>query len=158
MGAEIAQEREWSHDRSLDWHMLEWDQHRGVQKLVAELNRTYRQTPALYERDFTPDGFRWIDASDADNNVLSFLRISADGNQHLACIANLAPQPQEGYRLGLPVGGRWREVVNTDGAEFAGSGIGNGGTIEAGDESWHGLPNSAAITLPPLAVLWLAPE
>lgn len=158
MGGEIAQDREWSHDRSLDWHLLEHDTHRGVRSLVAALNEQYRALPALYTRDFAPDGFRWIDASDADNNVLSFLRISADGSQQLACIANLSPVPHEGYRVGLPVGGPWTEVLNTDATEYAGSGMGNSGGVWADEEQWHGLPHSALVTLPPLAVLWLVPE
>jgi len=157
MGGEIAQDREWSHDRSLDWHLLEFDQHRGVQDLVRALNHVYRQTPALFERDFTPDGFRWIDASDADSNVLAFLRYSADGNRQLACIANLAPVPRQGYRIGLPVAGRWVELLNTDNGAFAGSGVGNGEGVWAEERTWHGLPHSADVTLPPLGVLWLAP-
>jgi 1,4-alpha-glucan branching enzyme len=158
MGGEIAQEREWSHDRSLDWHALEWDGHRGVQSLMRCLNRVYRSTPALYEQDFSPEGFRWIDASDVENNVLSFLRFgSSSGAAPLACIANLSPVPREGYRIGLPAGGDWREVLNTDAAEFGGGGVGNGGIVHAHGESWHGLPASVELTLPPLGVLWLVP-
>ena len=158
MGGEIAQEREWSHDRSIDWHLLEHDQHRGVQELVRTLNRHYKELPALYEQDFTPEGFRWIDASDVDGNVLSFLRYPEDGDaQPLACIANLSPVPRHGYRIGLPVGGEWRELLNTDATDFGGSGVGNGGSVFAMDETWHGLPFSAEVTLPPLAVVWLVP-
>jgi 1,4-alpha-glucan branching enzyme len=158
MGGEVGQEREWSHDRSVDWHVLDWDQHRGVQSLVRCLNGLYRSTPALWQRDFTPEGFRWIDASDVDGNVLSFLRFAeADAGPALACIANLSPVPQHGYRIGLPVGGEWREALNTDGVEFGGSGVGNGGSVWAMDETWHGLPFSAEVTLPPLGVIWLVP-
>jgi len=158
MGGEIGQEREWSHDRSLDWHLLADEGHAGVQRLVREMNAVYADTPALFERDFTPDGFRWIDASDNENSVLCFLRMSADGSQHLACIANLTPVPHHGYRIGLPTPGRWVEAVNTDLAEFGGSGLGNGGAVMADDTSWHGFFHSAEVTLPPLAVLWLKPE
>ena len=158
MGGELAQDREWSHDRSLDWHLLDTPEHRGVQELVRCLNRTYAGEPALWERDFTPDGFRWIDASDVENNVLSFLRTSADGSSVLACVANLSPVPRYGYRIGLPRGGDWREVVNTDALEFGGSGVGNDGRVWANDAAWHGLPYSTEMTLPPLAVVWLVPS
>jgi 1,4-alpha-glucan branching enzyme len=158
MGGEIAQSSEWNHNVSLDWHLLEYAEHRGVQDLIREVNGVYRSEPALHERDFTPDGFRWIDASDVDSNVLSFLRLSEDGARQLACIANLSPVVREGYRIGLPEAGRWREVLNTDAAHFGGSGAGNGGAVEASGESWHGLPHSAHVTLPPLSVLWLVPD
>jgi 1,4-alpha-glucan branching enzyme len=156
MGGELGQWREWSHERSLDWHLLDSPEHRGVQETVRRLNGLYRSLPALWQRDFTPDGFRWIDASDVENNVLSFLRTADDGSV-LACVANLSPVPREGYRIGLPVAGEWREALNTDGLELGGGGVGNGGRVWAGDTSWHGLPFSADLTLPPLAVLWLIP-
>jgi 1,4-alpha-glucan branching enzyme len=157
MGSELAQSAEWNHDRSLDWHLLEYPEHRGIHDLIRSLNRAYVDNPQLWERDFTPDGFRWIDASDVDGNVLSFLRIGADGKP-LACIANLAAVVRENYRLGLPRGGRWQELLNTDAPEYGGSGVGNGGGLEARAEPWHGLDHSAELTLPPLAVLWLVPE
>jgi 1,4-alpha-glucan branching enzyme len=157
MGAEIGQEREWSHDRSLDWHLLDDPGHRGLHSLVRELNGVYRNTPALWERDFAPDGFRWIDASDADHSVLCFMRMSTDGKETLACIANLTPQPQFAYRVGLPVGGRWTEALNTDAARFGGSGVENGGEVLADEHSWHGFPHSAEVALPPLGVVWLTP-
>ena len=124
MGGEIAQSAEWSHDRSIDWHLLEFPEHRGVQDLVRSLNRLYRETPALWQRDFTPDGFRWIDASDVDANVLSFLRIGDEPDLALACVANLSSVARQAYRVGLPCGGEWREVLNTDATEFGGSGAG----------------------------------
>jgi len=158
MGGELAQEREWSHDRSLDWHLLDKPGHLGVQVLVRRLNEVYRATPALWERDFDADGFRWIDASDVDHNVLCFLRFSADGSQVAACLANLSPAPRYGYRVGLPRAGRWAEILNTDALELGGSGVGNGGSVQAGDQPWHGFPHSAQLTLAPLAVHWLAPE
>jgi 1,4-alpha-glucan branching enzyme len=137
---------------------LQYQEHRGVQDLIRELNTAYRNEPALYEKDFTPDGFRWIDASDVDSNVLSFLRLNDDGSRVLACIANLSPVVREGYRVGLPRGGRWVEVLNTDAAQFGGSGAGNGGSVQADGDTWHGQPASALVTLPPLSVLWLVPE
>jgi 1,4-alpha-glucan branching enzyme len=157
MGAELAQEREWSHDRSLDWELLSDPAHQSVFNLVEALNSVYRSTPALWERDFSPDGFRWIDATDTDHSVLSFLRTSATG-QHLACVANLTPVPQHDYRVGLPLPGRWVELLNTDAVEFGGSGVGNSGAVMSGDRPWHGLEWSASVTLPPLGVLWLAPS
>ncbi|HEX9530358.1 MAG TPA: 1,4-alpha-glucan branching protein GlgB [Acidimicrobiales bacterium] len=157
MGGEIAQEREWSHDRSLDWHLLSVPGHAGVQHLVRALNAAYREAPALWQRDSAPDGFRWIDASDVEHGVLSFLRLGEAPSQPLVCIANLTPVPRHGYRIGLPTGGAWRELLNTDASDFGGSGVGNGGAVWAGEDGWHGLPASAELSLPPLGVLWLAP-
>jgi 1,4-alpha-glucan branching enzyme len=158
MGGELAVEHEWSHEQSLDWGLLARPEHAGVQELVRSINRAYRSMPALWQRDFTDTGFRWIDASDTDNSVFSFLRFGEGDTDVMACIANLTPVPHSGYRIGLPFGGTWREVLNTDAGEFGGSGMGNYGRIETEDHSWHGLPASARLTLPPLAVLWLAPE
>ena len=155
MGAEFGMEREWNHDESIDWYLLEDERNDGVRRLVADLNRTYKETRALWQQDFTPEGFRWIDANDADNNVISFYRTSADGNEHLVCIANLSPIPRDGFRVGLPKGGRFDEVINTDGAPYGGSNIGNMGVVEAKPVPWHGLEHSAMLTLPPLGVVWL---
>jgi 1,4-alpha-glucan branching enzyme len=157
MGGELAEDSEWSHDRSLDWDRLGDPQAAGVQAVIRELNRLYRERPALWERDHTPDGFRWVDASDTDNSVLSFLRQGADGAV-LACIANLTPVPHVGYRIGLPEAGQWREVLNTDSRFFGGSGMGNAGEVTATPAPWHGLPASALLTLPPLGVIWLEPS
>jgi 1,4-alpha-glucan branching enzyme len=158
MGCELAQEQEWSESRSLDWHLLHDAGHQGVQSLVRDLNLSYLAEPALWEQDAESGGFGWIDADDSDNSVLSFLRWSADGSRTLACVANLTPNPHQAYRIGLPRAGRWREVLNTDAAVYGGSGIGNLGGVEAAGPSWHGQPQSAALTLPPLAVVWLAHE
>ncbi|HET9442707.1 MAG TPA: 1,4-alpha-glucan branching protein GlgB [Acidimicrobiales bacterium] len=158
MGSEFGQTAEWNHNASLDWHLLQYPEHQGLQDLVRSLNHLYAEHPALWERDFTPDGFRWIDASDVDSNVLSFVRLGEDGRSTLACVANLAPVPRHGYRVGLPRAGRWREVLNTDAREFGGSGVGNSGAVEAGEGSWHGLTASATLTLPPLGVIWLVPD
>jgi 1,4-alpha-glucan branching enzyme len=128
-----------------------------VQDLIRCVNAAYRDRPALWERDAAPEGFQWIDASDVDGNVLSFLRRSADGTDVLACVANLSPVPRQAYRVGLPAGGEWREVLNTDAAAFGGSGVGNAGAVFALDHPWHGQPFSAEMTLPPLAVLWFTP-
>jgi 1,4-alpha-glucan branching enzyme len=159
MGAEMAQDREWAHDRSLDWHLLDHPSHAGVDKLLQSLNYLYKERPSLWEQDFEWTGFSWIDANDTDQNVLSFLRFPADRElgKPLACIANLSPVPREGYRIGVPRGGWWKEVLNTDATDFWGSGVVNGGAMADG-YGWHGHDQSLSLTLPPLGVVWLEPE
>jgi 1,4-alpha-glucan branching enzyme len=158
MGGELAQEVEWSHERSLDWHLLEDAGNAGVQAVVRDLNRVLRSEPALYERDFDPAGFWWLEANDAAANVVAFARASKDGSRVLVCAANLAPVPRPDYRLGLPRSGRWREVINTDSSFYGGTDTGNLGGIEAEPVGWHEQPFSAEVTLPPLGVIWLVPE
>jgi 1,4-alpha-glucan branching enzyme len=158
MGGEIAQEREWNHDDSLDWHLLQWKEHAGAQNLIRDLNRIYREEPALYEVDFEPHGFRWLDANDVARNVYGFLRIAADGERTLACVCNLSPVPREAYRVGVPHGGRWREALNTDSDHYGGSNVGNYGGVEAEPNPWQGQPFSVELTLPPLGVVWLVPD
>jgi 1,4-alpha-glucan branching enzyme len=158
MGSEWGQRAEWDADQSLDWFLLEQPLHRGMQQLVRDLNRVYRGEPALFERDFEPSGFRWIDASNADANVIAFARFSAAGTRHLVCVCNLSPVPRFGYRLGMPAGGAYREVLNTDSEFYGGSNLGSLGLILSEPTAWHGLPYSAAVTLPPLATVWLVPE
>jgi 1,4-alpha-glucan branching enzyme len=159
MGSEWGQASEWSQEAGLDWAALRGERHAGVQRLVADLNAAYRADPALWSGDFTPDGFSWIDANDSDGNVISFLRLAADGSGRvLACVANFAGHPHVNYRVGLPLAGRWREVVNTDAQIYGGSGVGNMGAVQAVAEPWHGRPASARLRVPPLGVLWLAPE
>ena len=158
MGAEIAQEQEWSADRSLDWHMLQHAGHAGVQRLVGDLNRLYRAEPALWERDFEPPGFRWLEAGDSAANVLAFARLSADGSRLLVCVCNFADAHRTGYRVGFPRGGGWREILNTDIDRYAGWSAGRNEGITAEELPWHGQPFSAELTLPPLSVLWLVPE
>jgi 1,4-alpha-glucan branching enzyme len=158
MGGELAQEAEWSHERSLDWHLLEDPAHAGIQRLVRDLNHAYRDEPALWEIDSDPSGFWWIEPNDADRNVVAFARQSAEGRRVLVFIANLAPVPRENYRIGLPRSGRWREAVNTDSTFYGGADIGNLGGVEAEPIPWHGQPVSAELTLPPLAAIWLVPE
>ena len=156
MGNELAQEAEWNHDASLDWHLLARPEHEGVQALVRDLNRTYRAEPALWEVDFSPDGFCWLELNDADANVLVFARLSRGGSRRLVCACNLSPVPRPGYRVGLPAAGAWRELLNTDAARYGGSGTENG-EIVAEPLPWHEQPFSAELTLPPLAVVWLVP-
>jgi 1,4-alpha-glucan branching enzyme len=154
MGGELAQESEWAEGRSLDWWLLDNFDNRGVQQLVRDLNGIYRDCPALWSQDTDPAGFAWIDANDSANNVFSFLRFGTDKSV-LACVANFAGVPHEGYRLGLPHAGRWEEVLNTDSEAYAGSGVGNLGAVEALDESWHARPASVSLRVPPLGTVWL---
>jgi 1,4-alpha-glucan branching enzyme len=155
MGSEFGQESEWSEARSLDWWLLDLPDHRGVFQLIRDLNTEYRQHPALWTRDVEAEGFQWIDANDEAGNVLSFLRWGDDGSC-MAVVANFAGVPHEGYRIGLPTTGEWREVVNTDAEIYSGSGVGNLGQVTAVDEPCHGQPASATLRLPPLGVLWLS--
>jgi len=154
MGGEFGQWREWNHHYSLDWHLLDEGDHRGLQQLVRDLNHRYRAEPALWEADSEPAGFQWIDPHASDDNVLAFLRNAPTRGEKLVCVANLSPTVRHGYRIGLPGPGRYAEIINTDAAVYGGSNVGNVGGVVAEPRPWHGLPASAAITLPPLAVLW----
>jgi 1,4-alpha-glucan branching enzyme len=158
MGGELAQETEWSHERSLDWHLLERPEHAGIQSLVRDLNHLYRDEPALWEVDSDPSGFWWIEPNDADGNVVAFARQSRNGERVLVFAANLSPVTREGYRLGLPRSCRWREALNTDSTYYGGSDVGNLGGVQPEPIPWHGQPVSAEVTLPPLAAVWLVPE
>jgi len=157
MGGEIAQNDEWNHDTSLDWHLLDYPEHAGMQALVRALNGIYRAEAALWEQDFDWTGFRWIDADDSGNSVLSFIRFPASAGRPVACLANLTPVPRYDYRIGLPQPGRWTEILNSDSAEFGGSNT-HTGTVTAEAPGWNDLDYSATLTLPPLSVLWLAHE
>jgi 1,4-alpha-glucan branching enzyme len=157
MGGEFGQWREWSESRELDWNLLDEPDHHGLRQLVGDLNRAYRDQPSLWERDVDPEGFQWIDANNADNNLLSFARYAEDTSP-LVCIVNLSPVPHEGQRFGLPREGRWREIMNTDAGAYGGGNLGNMGTITAEREPWHGMTASAQVFVPPLATLWLTPE
>lgn len=157
MGSEFGQPAEWSAEHGLDWWLLDFVEHQGIQRLVRDLNRIYRATPALFSADTDPAGFSWIDANDAANNVFSFVRRGRDGST-LACVANFAGIPHEGYRLGLPAAGVWDEVLNTDSTDYGGSGAGNFGLVIGEPQPWHGQPASVTLRLPPLGVLWLQPR
>ncbi len=154
MGQEFAQGHEWAESRSLDWWLLDGPDHRGVQRLISDLNRVYTETGALWSQDSDPAGFHWIDANDASGNVYSFLRFGSDGSI-VACVANFSAVPHEGYRVGLPRAGRWDEVINTDAGAYFGSDVGNFGGVEAVEQAWHGQPASVALRVPPLGALWL---
>ena len=158
MGQEFAQGAEWNAAQSLDWHLLEIGWHQGVQLLVKDLNRTYRELPALHQRDCDGSGFAWVEGNDAENSVFAWLRHGEPGTPSVLVVSNFTPLPRAGYRIGLPAPGRWQERLNTDAAIYGGSGMGNLGRIEATAEPWHGQPCSAAITLPPLATLFFVSE
>ena len=154
MGSEFGQPSEWSEQRGLDWWILDQPAHQGLHALVGQLNRVYRETPALWQLDADPAGFAWI-TSDPGHNVVAFLRTGNDGQQ-LVCVVNFGGNPVGPYRLGLPAAGEWLEVVNSDAVEFGGSGVGNLGRVTATAEPWHGQPASVELTLPPLGALYLA--
>jgi 1,4-alpha-glucan branching enzyme len=155
MGGEFGQEREWSHDRSLDWHLLEDEQHRTLQSLVRDLNRIYRETPALHVLDADPAGFEWVDATDADNSVYAFLRHGTADDPPVLVVCNFTPVVRSDYRIGVPRDGRWTERLNTDAAIYGGSNAGNSGTVFADSQGWQGRPASLSLTLPPLATIVL---
>ncbi|MFI0794524.1 1,4-alpha-glucan branching protein GlgB [Micromonospora rubida] len=154
MGCELGDDREWSEERGLDWYLLHDPARAGVQRLVGDLNRVYRDTPALWAQDTEPAGFRWIAGDDVIHNTVSFVRIAPDGAT-LVCVANFSALPLEDYRIGLPASGTWMEVLNTDAHHYGGSGVGNMGEVRAEDVPWHGLPASVALRVPPLGALWL---
>jgi 1,4-alpha-glucan branching enzyme len=154
MGCEIAQEKEWDHDQSLDWHLLEQPQHKGIQTLVKDLNRVYRDTQALHELDFSHDGFEWIDWKDADSSVLCWLRKAANG-EYVVCVSNFTPLVRSGYRIGVPQGGCYSELLNTDSVQYGGSGVGMSDEIHTEDIEAHGREQSLQIDLPPLATVML---
>jgi 1,4-alpha-glucan branching enzyme len=155
MGGELAQRREWNHDAALDWHLLEEKPHSGVQGLIKDLNAIYSATPALYEVDFEPAGFEWIEGGDMENSVVSFLR---RGNKDLAIVVcNFTPVVRHGYRIGVPEGGTYEETLNTDDIRYGGSGVGNGEGVRAERAPAHGQPYSLSLTLPPLATVVLKP-
>ena len=159
MGGEFGQVREWNHDASLDWHLLDaGPYHAGLQRLVRDLNRVYRGEPALHQRDFESAGFEWIDLTDADTSVLSFLRRARDPEQIVVAVCNFTPIPRHAYRVGVPRAGHYAELVNTDAREYGGSGVGNFGGVHAEPVPWHGRPASLVLDLPPLGVIYLGPR
>jgi len=153
MGAEIGQWAEWNHDTSLDWHLLQYAPHQGIHRWLEDLNWLVRTEPALYEQDFSPPGFEWIDPNDADNSVLSYLRRGRAEGSELLIVCNFTPVPRQNYRVGVPRLGFWREVLNSDASIYGGSGWGNFGGVEATPVPWHGRPYSVNLTLPPLAIV-----
>ncbi|WP_082160015.1 1,4-alpha-glucan branching protein GlgB [Actinobaculum suis] len=158
MGQEFAQMAEWNHDASLDWWLTDQPEHNGVMSLVKRLNELLVEHPALWSDDFSPHGFEWIDGSDADSNVLTYMRHSRDDDDTIAVAVNFSGVPRLNYRVGLPQGGRWIEILNTDAVEYGGSGVGNLGAVEASGEGWNGQPYSALVQIPPFGAVYLTPE
>ena len=157
MGCEFGQWREWNHDQQLDWYLLQYPEHRGVQKLVSDLNQLYREEPALHEQDDVPQGFQWLIGDDATNSVFAWLRWSKAGKPVLV-VANFTPVPREAYRVGVPEAGTWHEIINSDAGVYSGSNYGNGGGVNTDPQPSHGQEVSLALNLPPLGVLILRAE
>lgn len=157
MGGEFGQWGEWNHDASLDWNLLGWDSHKGVQKLVDDLNRLYRREPAMHEGDCEPFGFEWIDANDSAQSVVTFLRRGRAADDVLLVAINYTPVPRPNYRIGVPIGGRWEEVLNSDAKIYWGSGQGNLGGLDASPLPYHQWPRSLTLNLPPLGAVVLKP-
>ena len=155
MGQEFGQTSEWSSEGELPWWLLDHAPHQGVKRLITDLNAFYRSNPVMYARDCEPEGFRWIVSDDGENSVIAFLRFGEEGTAPVAVICNFTPVVRRDYRIGLPTIGRWTEAINTDAKEYWGSGVGNSGAVFADRQPMHGLPASAALTLPPLATLYL---
>jgi 1,4-alpha-glucan branching enzyme len=155
MGGEFGQEREWSHDWGLDWFLLDRPMHVGVQTLVRDLNQIYRDNPALHRKDCESDGFRWAVIDDRDQSVFAYLRFGNPGDPPILAVCNFTPVPRYGYRVGVPQGGVWHEVLNSDAAIYGGSGLGNGGMVIGSEVASHGLPALLDLLLPPLATLVL---
>jgi 1,4-alpha-glucan branching enzyme len=158
MGGEFGQWAEWNQHRALDWHLLEHPRHKGLQSWVQDLNKVYQQHPALYEIDFTAEGFEWIDIGDWRQSVISFIRKGKKKEDVVLVVCNFTPTPRPGYRIGVPSDGRWQELLNSDAKEYGGSGIGNFGGAQAEAVRYHGREFSLSLTLPPLGVLYFKPE
>ncbi len=155
MGGEIAQWREWNHDSSIDWHLLDYDRHAQMREWVSRLNTVYRTSSALHELDCAPEGFEWVSADDVEQSVIAFLRKSTDAREILLVVCNFTPVPRQGYRLGVPGGGTWNVLLNSDDTEYGGSGYFSVTTVDATPEACHGRPFSIELTLPPLSTVFL---
>jgi 1,4-alpha-glucan branching enzyme len=156
MGNEFAHGSEWDAGTELDWHLVDRPQHHGIQSLISELNRIYKELPALHAMEFDHSGFEWVDCHDAAQSVLSYIRKSADGD-FVVVILNFTPVPRDNYRIGVPVAGKYRELFNSDSEYFGGSNMGNMDEITTEPSSWMGHPHSMTLTLPPLGALILQP-
>jgi 1,4-alpha-glucan branching enzyme len=157
MGGEFGQRREWQHDESLEWHVLKYPLHAGLKRWVSDLNRFYRETPALFQRDFSDDGFEWIDCNDSEASVIAFLRKGERPGDVVVIVCNFTPVARDNYRVGVPFGGKWRERLNSDAQDYGGGGQGNLGEVEAAPLGWHGRSHSLYLRLPPLGAVFLTP-
>ncbi|HSK29674.1 MAG TPA: alpha amylase C-terminal domain-containing protein, partial [Candidatus Limnocylindria bacterium] len=158
MGGEFGQWREWAHDAGLQWDLLDHPPHAGLRNWVRDLNHFYKNEPAMHEWDCDPAGFEWIDCGDAEGSVVSLLRKGKSTSSQILVVCNFTPVPRQNYRLGAPRAGHWREVLNSDAAEYGGSNMGNMGGVEAAPIPLHGRRNSLTITLPPLSVSFFKNE
>ena len=158
MGGEFGQRREWTHEASLEWHVLQYPLHQGAQKWVSDLNRVYRDNRALHAKDFSPEGFRWVQRGDWEQSALSFLRLAGDEAPPVLAVFNFTPVPRFNYRVGVPRGGYWRELLNSDAAVYGGSGLGNCGGTDALPMPYEEYSHSLTLTLPPLAAVFLKPD
>ncbi len=155
MGSEFGQYAEWNHDNSLDWHLLDFPGHVGIQRFMEDLNRYYRSTPALHQVDFLDQGFDWVDCNDVESSIISYLRRNANGEARVVVIANFTPVPRTNYRIGMPFAGHWKEVLNSDAKDYGGSGVGNFGGVDTRPLPMHGFDQSVSLSLPPLGVIVL---
>ena len=155
MGSEFGQWREWSSDHSLDWHLLDDEAHAGIKRYVQALNWVYRAEPALYQVDFDPAGFRWIDCNDNENSVISLIRFARDHHEFVVMIFNFTPVPRAEYRIGVPEPGYYEELLNSDSGSFGGSNVGNLGGVFAESIAAHGFQHSVRLMVPPLGCLLL---
>jgi 1,4-alpha-glucan branching enzyme len=153
MGGEIGQWSEWNYAQSLDWHLLEYPLHSGMQRWVSDLNRVYKENPALYELDCNPQGFSWIDCQDHDQCILAYSRQSHATPETIVVACNFTPVPRHNYRVGVPSHGFYRELLNSDASDYGGSGLGNQGGLHSDEWQHHGQPYSIAITMPPLSIV-----
>jgi 1,4-alpha-glucan branching enzyme len=156
MGSEFAQNDEWRESQSLDWHLTQYGEHNGVQKLITDINSRYRHNPALWQKDVMADGFQWLIGDDGAGNTLAFARRADDGALVIS-ITNFSPVPHESYRLPIPQSGTWKEILNTDDVSYGGSGVTNS-SFEVMKEEHRGHPYSMIIKVPPLATIWLKAE
>ena len=157
MGSEFGQKREWTHEESLEWHVLQFPLHDGAKRWMQDVNRFYRNTPALYQKDFSGEGFEWIDCNDTESSTLAWLRKGSSRDDVVLVVCNFTPVPRDNFRVGVPRGGQWRECLNSDARDYGGGGIGNFGMVESAPLPAHGRNHSLTLRLPPLGVLFLTP-
>jgi 1,4-alpha-glucan branching enzyme len=159
MGSEFGQRREWNHDAGLDWHLLDDPRHEGARRWLEDLNKAYRDVPAMHELDMSAEGFEWVDCCDSENSVVSLMRRSKSRPDELVvAVMNFTPQPRHNYQVGMPRGGRWREILNSDATLYGGSGQGNMGKLNAVPIPLHGRRWSVALTIPPLGAVFLVSQ
>ncbi|HPH46722.1 MAG TPA: alpha amylase C-terminal domain-containing protein, partial [Chryseolinea sp.] len=158
MGGEFGQSTEWNHERSLDWHLLDYDVHKGVQSIVRDLNAFYKDQPALYKYQFEQRGFSWIDYSDQENSIVAYQRQADTKEDLLIVVCNFTPEVRQHYRVGVPYRGQWKEVFNSDDLKYSGAGILNSGLLMTSPVKYHGKDYSVSLTLPPLAITVLKLE